>query len=198
MRLGIFGGTFDPPHVGHLILAAESFEQLHLDRLLWVLTAQPPHKLDQSITPLDLRFELVKCAIEDNPKFEISRIEIDRPGPHFAYETVQLLAGQYPGAELFYIIGGDSLRDLPTWRDPQKLISSITALGVMRRPRTRIDLSWLDEQIPGLSKKILFINTPQLDISSSQVRKRAADGKTYRYFLPEAVYQLVVSNHLYR
>lgn len=198
MRLGIFGGTFDPPHVGHLILAAESLEQLHLDRLLWVLTAQPPHKLDQPITPLKMRLEMVKAAIADEPAFEISRIEIDRPGPHFAVDTIQLLDLQFPGAELYYLIGGDSLSDLPTWRNPQGLIEAIDGLGVMRRPRSRIDLDRLEKVIPGLINKVRFVDTPHLDISSSQIRKRAAEGKTYQYYLTEKVFQLVESAHLYR
>lgn len=198
MRLGIFGGTFDPPHLGHLILAAESLEQLQLDRLLWVVTAQPPHKRGQPITPLEARLEMVQAAIENNPAFEISRIEIDRPGPHFAVESLRLLARQYPGSGLYYLIGGDSLRDLPTWRDPQGLIAEIECLGVMRRPRSRIDVERLEKLMPGLSAKVRFIQTPHLDISSSQVRQRAAEGKTYRYFLPEKVYEIVESLRLYQ
>lgn len=198
MRLGIFGGTFDPPHLGHLILAAESLEQLQLDRLLWVVTAQPPHKRGQPITPLEARLEMVQAAIENNPAFEISRIEIDRPGPHFAVESLRLLARQYSGSGLYYLIGGDSLRDLPTWRDPQGLIAEIECLGVMRRPRSRIDVERLEKLMPGLSAKVRFIQTPHLDISSSQVRQRAAEGKTYRYFLPEKVYEIVESLRLYQ
>lgn len=197
MRLGIFGGTFDPPHLGHLILAAEALEQLRLDRLLWVVTAQPPHKRGQPITPLETRLAMVQAAISDNSAFEISRVEIERSGPHYAVESVHLLAEQFPGALLYYLIGGDSLRDLPTWRDPHGLIAAIDGLGVLRRPRSRINLEKLEKLIPGLRAKLHFIQTPQLDISSNQVRQRAAEGKTYRYFLPEKVFQLVERFHLY-
>ncbi len=197
-RLGIFGGSFDPPHLGHLILASEAMDQLHLSKVLWVVTLDPPHKRGQPLTPLDLRLEMVRAAIEDNPAFEISRAEIDRPGPHFAYETVRLLAQQYPGTELVYLIGGDSLRDLPAWRDPQALLAGVAALGVLRRPRTRIDLAKLEEKIPGLSVKIEFIRAPQLEISSSQVRRRAAGGGPFRYYLPEKVYQIICEHQLYR
>ncbi len=198
LRLGIFGGSFDPPHVGHLILAAEALAQLRLDKVLWVLTPDPPHKRGQALTPLALRLEMVAAAIADNPAFELSRVEIDRPGPHFAYETVRLLAARYPGAGLFYLIGGDSLRDLPTWRDPQALLAEVAALGVMRRPRARIDLDRLEAQVPGLKQKVAFIVAPQLEISSSQVRRRAASGGAFRYYLPERVYQLVEEQRLYR
>lgn len=198
MRLGIFGGSFDPPHVGHLILAAEALDQLNLTKVLWVVTPDPPHKRGQKLTPLDLRLQMVRAAIEDNPAFEISRVEIDRPAPQFAFETVGLLAEQFPGAELVYLIGGDSLRDLPTWRNPQALLAGVAALGVLRRPRARINLAKLEAQIPGLSAKVKFIEAPQLEISSSQVRRRAAAGGHFRYYLPEKVYRIICENNLYR
>ena len=117
MRVGIFGGTFDPPHVGHLILAEECRTQLRLDRLLWVVTNQPPHKLDQTLSPVEKRVEMVQLSIAGNSHFELSRVDIDRPGPHYAVDTVRLLQEQLPEAELFYLMGGDSLHDLPTWHD---------------------------------------------------------------------------------
>ncbi len=197
-RLGIFGGSFDPPHIGHLILASEALDQLGLSKVLWVLTPDPPHKRGQALTPLALRLEMVRAAIEDNPAFELSRVEIDRPGPHFAYETVRLLARQHPDAELVYLIGGDSLRDLPAWRDPQALLAEVASLGVLRRPRARINLDRLETQIPGLSAKVEFIDAPQLEISSSQVRRRAAEGGPFRYYLPERVYRIICEHHLYR
>jgi len=128
MRVGVFGGTFDPPHVGHLILAGEAVDQLGLQRLLWVLTPNPPHKLNQAVTSLEIRLEILQAAIEENPVFEISRVEMDRPGPHFAVDTVGMLAKLLPKAELFYLIGGDSLHDLPTWCDPQGFIQTISGL----------------------------------------------------------------------
>jgi nicotinate-nucleotide adenylyltransferase len=197
MRIGIFGGTFDPPHVGHLILAAEALEQLDLQRILWVLTLDPPHKQGRQLSPLDLRLEMVEAAIADNSAFELSRIEIDRPGPHFAYETVQLLSDQFSKAELYYLIGGDSLRDLLTWRNPEELIKSVAGLGVMRRPGARINLNRLEREIPGLTQKIIFIDTPRLEISSRLIRQRAAQGRTFRYYLPEKVFRIVDRNQLY-
>jgi nicotinate-nucleotide adenylyltransferase len=166
--------------------------------MLWVLTAEPPHKQGQPITRLEDRLALLHAAIGDNPAFELSRVDLDRPGPHFAVDTLRLVAGQFPGAELFYLIGGDSLRDLPTWHCPGDLIRAVTALGVMRRPGDEIDLRALEEHIPGVSAKVQFIDAPLLEISSSQIRVRVAEGKPFRYYVPEAVYRLILSLQLYR
>jgi len=197
-RIGIFGGTFDPPHVGHLILAAEAQDQLRLDRLLWVLTPDPPHKQDQSISPLAIRMKLLMAAIGDNPSFELCRVDMDRPGPHYAVDTVKILKEQYPSAEFFYLIGGDSLHDLPTWFQPRRLIELIDGLGVMRRPGDQVDLRNLEQKIPGLSAKICFIEAPLLEISARQIRQRIAAGRAYRYYVPPAVFRLIEELKLYR
>jgi nicotinate-nucleotide adenylyltransferase len=197
LRIGIFGGTFDPPHVGHLILAAESRDQLHLDRVLWVVTPDPPHKTGRRITPLSTRLEMVEAAIGQDAGFEISRIEIDRPGPHYSADTVHLLASQYPGAELYYLMGGDSLRDLPAWKRPHELIVALAGIGVMRRPSDLVDLPALERVLPGMVSKLHFINAPLLEISSSSIRERAAAGRHYHYFLSPRVACIVMEKNLY-
>ncbi len=197
MRIGIFGGTFDPPHIGHLVLAADALEQLNLDRLLWVLTPVPPHKQGQVISPTEQRLRLVRAAIANEERFELSRVDLDRPGPHYAVDSVRLLHEQYPDAELIYLLGGDSLRDLPIWYRPQELIRQITILGVMRRPGVSIDLEELGEQLPGLAKKVCYFNSPMLDISSSEIRLRITQGRSFRYFLPAPVFELIRENHYY-
>ena len=197
MRVGVFGGTFDPPHLGHLILAAEAIDQLGLDRLLWVLTANPPHKQDLPVSPVEQRLELVQAAICDEPRFELSRVDLDRPGPHYAVDTVRLLQGQLPKAELFYLLGGDSLRDLPLWYKPALLVQRVAGLGVMRRPGAAVDLTRLDAHLPGILAKVKFIDTPLLEISSSEIRQRVADGRPYRYFLPARVYELIEQERNY-
>lgn len=198
MRIGVFGGTFDPPHVGHLILAAECSYQLNLARLLWVLTPDPPHKKDQSITSFNHRIAMIQAAIEDNPLFELSRVDVDRPGPHYAVDTLRLLAKIYPDAELVYLVGGDSLHDLPTWYQPAELVAQVSALGVMRRPGDAVDLKALDASLPGLGAKVRVVSAPLLDISSRQIRARVASGQPYRYYLPPAVYALIQETGLYR
>jgi nicotinate-nucleotide adenylyltransferase len=197
-RIGIFGGTFDPPHLGHLILACEAHYQLALTRLLWVLTPVPPHKRDQQIASTDHRLNMVQLALAGNPAFEISRVELDRPGPHYSLDTVRLLGEQFPGAELIYLMGGDSLSDLPQWHRPADLLRAVDALGVMRRPGDRIDLPKLEEVLPGLTGKVRFVEAPLLEIAARQLRQRIAEGRPCRYYLPPAVYDYIQQNELYR
>jgi nicotinate-nucleotide adenylyltransferase len=196
-RLGIFGGTFDPPHLGHLILAAEAFDQLKLERVLWVLTPNPPHKQHQLVSPVDVRLQMLQAALGTDPAFEISSVDINRYPPHYAVDTVHLLTEQYPGADLFYLLGGDSLHDLPYWYQPREFIDGCAGLGVMRRPGDQIDLALLESALAGISPKIHFIDSPLLEISSKQVRERIFEGHSYRYYLPDAVYQFIRDNSLY-
>jgi nicotinate-nucleotide adenylyltransferase len=197
-RIGIFGGTFDPPHVGHQILAAEARDQLELDQVLWVVTPDPPHKTGRAISPLAVRLELVQAAIGQDPGFVISRVEIDRPGPHYSVDTVQILARENPGAELFYLMGGDSLHDLPTWVRPREFINCLAGIGVMRRPQDFIDLPWLERVLPGSVARIHFVDAPLLEISSTSIRERIAHSRHFRYFLPPGVLEMIEEKGLYR
>jgi len=196
--IGIFGGTFDPPHLGHLILAAEAQAQLQLSRVLWMLTPQPPHKPERPITPLEHRLEMLRRVISDSPGFELSRVEIDRPGPHYTIDTLDQLQEKYPTGKLVLLIGGDSLRDLPGWNRPREIIAAVHAFGVMRRPGDSIELDALERVFPHIRDKLLFINAPQFDISSSTLRQRIADAGHYRYYLHPQVYDYIQQNHLYR
>jgi nicotinate-nucleotide adenylyltransferase len=196
--IGIFGGTFDPPHIGHLILAAEARAQLGLERLLWVLTPTPPHKQNQAITPVEHRSAMLELAISQDPQFELSAVELDRPGPHFALDTVNILAGQNPGAKLVYLMGGDSLRDLPTWHRPADFIAACQGIGVMRRPGEPFDLEGLEKTLPGLRSKVRFVEAPLIEIAAHEIRARIADGRPFRYFLPAQVYEYIIQHKLYR
>ncbi len=195
--VGLFGGTFDPPHIGHLILAAEAHSQLGLDRLLWILTPNPPHKKIQPITPVEHRLAMVRLALAGSPAFELSQVELERPGPHYALDTVRILAGRYPGSSLVYLMGGDSLRDLPTWHRPGEFLDSLQYLAVMRRPGDAIDLPSLEAQVPGVTARTRFVDAPLVDISAHAIRMRAAQHRPFRYFLPPAVYDYVVEHDLY-
>jgi nicotinate-nucleotide adenylyltransferase len=197
MRLGVFGGTFDPPHLAHLILAGEAAFQLSLDRVLWVLTPDPPHKEDQVVSPWEQRLALVQAAIQDNPAFSLSRVDLDRQPPHYAFETVRLLHDQYPGSTLVYLMGGDSLSDLPTWKRPQEFIAESDAIAVMRRPGDMLDLGHLERELPGLISKTVFMDAPLVAISASEIRRRAPRGEPIRYFLPPAVFQRIASEGWY-
>jgi len=199
MRVGIFGGTFDPPHLGHLILAAEARHQLRLDRLLFVLTPDPPHKQDRLVTPMTDRLAMLEAAIADDPAFELSRVEIERQSPHYALDTVRLLRKEYPDDSLIYLMGGDSLRDFPiNWYKPGELLDACDALGVMRRPHDEIDIDSLETELPGISAKVEFMNAPLLEIASRQIRRRVAEGRPYRYYLPLTVYKIIQKRKLYQ
>lgn len=197
-HLGLFGGTFDPPHLGHLILAAEAKDQLTLDRALWVLTPTPPHKLEQPITPVHHRLAMLTLMLSDSPEFEISRLEMDRPGPHYALDTAQLAAAQNPQAHITYLLGGDSLRDLPRWHRPADFLAACHTLGVMRRPGDALNLDALESALPGLRAKTRFIEAPLLEIAASDIRRRIAQGKTFRYYLHPKVHEYIQQQRLYR
>ena len=197
MRLGILGGTFDPPHFAHLIMAEYTREQLDLDRILWVVTADPPHKQGQTISPVEHRLRMVGMMLADNPAFELSRIDVDRPGPHYTVDMVSILAAQYPGSALFFLMGADSLRDLPNWHNPARLIR-LANLVVMERPGVVYDLAQLEALIPGLRDCVIIEDAPVIDISSSEIRVRAAAGRSIRYLLPANVETYIHAQGLYR
>jgi len=197
-RIGIFGGTFDPPHVGYLILAEECRTQLSLDLLLWVVTDNPPHKRYTDVSPIEDRVILVEKAIAGNPAFQVSRVDIDRPGPHYAIDTVNILKNQYPGSEMYYLMGGDSLHDLPTWNEPLEFIRVCDGIGVMRRHADKVDLESLEKVLPGVSDKVKIVEAPILEISSKQIRQRIAEGMGYRYYLQDAVYRAINEMGLYK
>jgi len=198
MRIGLFGGTFDPPHVGHLILAEECRTQLNLDLLLWAVTDNPPHKQYANVSPVEERVQLVEKAICGNPAFLLSRIDIDRPGPHYAIDTMNLLRKEYPDSQLFYLMGGDSLHDLPSWVRPQDFLRICDGIGVMRRHEDKVDLESLEKVLPGITKKVNIVDAPILEISSKQIRQRIAEGMGYRYYLRDAVYKAILDMGLYK
>jgi nicotinate-nucleotide adenylyltransferase len=198
LRLGIFGGTFDPPHVGHLILAMEAYDQLNLDKVLWVLTPNPPHKIGKLITPTNLRLHMVSESIRGDPAFELSRVDVDRPGLHYMRETVNLLHKQYPEAELVFLMGGDSLHDLPSWHEPKEFVQACDRLGVMHRVGEKINLELLEKSLPGITQKVEFIEAPILEISSNKIRQLVSLGKPYRYYLLPHVYEIIKKSGLYR
>lgn len=197
-KIGYFGGTFDPPHIGHLILAGEAAHQFNLTRLVWVLTPNPPHKQQQAITPLKHRLAMLQSMLADNPIFEISNLEINRPAPHYAIDTVRLLAEQEPLADIILLLGGDSLEDLPTWRLSADLVAAVSKIGVMRRPSDFNDLSALEDKLPGVAEKIIFIDALLQPVSSRELRRRIAADEMVRYYVPPAVYEYIELHQLYR
>jgi nicotinate-nucleotide adenylyltransferase len=197
-RIGVFGGTFDPPHLGHLILAEEALAQLSLTRLLWVPAAVPPHKPGVTISPVEDRLTMLRLALQDEPRFEISRIDIDRPGPHYTLDMLSLLRQTSPSSELILLIGGDSLHDLPDWHRPAEVVAACDEIGVMRRPGDEINLSTLEDALPGLASKVRFVDAPLLEISSHEIRERVMREQPFRYYVPLAVHDFIIKRGLFR
>ena len=197
-RIGVLGGTFDPPHIAHLILADEARFQLDLSSVLWVLTPNSPLKYDRVISPWEERFELLSAAVKDDPGFQISIVDIDRPPPHYTFETLQIIIQEFPDKEIVFLMGGDSLSDLLKWKNPQQIFAVCSEIGVMRRPGVEINLDMLEREIPKIREKIVWVEAPLLDISGSAIRKRLRTGKPVRYFLPPAVHQIIEAKQYYQ
>ncbi len=196
--IGVFGGTFDPPHYGHLILAEEARAALGLEAVYWVLTPKPPHKPGWPISPLEVRLMMVQAAIADNPAFQLSRADIDRPPPHYALGTMEWLRSHEPGHRFAYLIGSDSLHDLPTWHRPGDFLAHCDLLGVMRRPGVALDMQALETSLPGLGAKVRFFETPLIEISGHDIRQRVRQNRPFRYFVPPGVRQIIEAQGLYR
>lgn len=196
--IGVFGGTFDPPHLGHHALAQAGMEDFKLDKVLWVLTQDPPHKPDAPITPIDARQQMLRAAIKDYPDFEFSRIDIDRPGPHYATGTMRALRQSDPQARYAFLMGEDSLRDLPTWHNPAEFVDLCDQLGVMRRSSIQADLDALEGLLPGISAKLRFSSVLPVEISASDIRRRVSEGYPYEHLVPHAVAHIIHKLGLYK
>jgi len=197
MRLGVFGGTFDPIHHGHLVAAEEVRGRLNLDKVLFVPAGLPPHKLDLDISPTRHRIAMLKLAIDSNPGFALSRVDVDRHGPCYTVDTLALLHAEYgPDAELFFIMGMDSLADLLIWRSPERIIR-LARIVVVGRPGFQADVDELDKVLPGAAQRITIVDTPLIEVSSSDIRMRVREGLPIRYQVPEAVEAYIREHGLY-
>lgn len=197
VRLGVLGGTFDPPHYGHLLLAEQAREQLGLERVLWVPAGDPWRKAGAVVSAGEHRIAMVSKAIESNEAFEVDAREIERPGPSYTGDTLAALKEELPEAELVFLLGTDALIDLPRWRDAPRVIQ-LALLGAAARAGERLDAVSLDALLLGLSRRVVWFHMPRLDISASDLRERAAEGRSLRYFVPPAVEDYIVRHKLYR
>ena len=201
MRLGLFGGTFDPIHLGHMILAEHCREACRLDRVLFIPAGQPPHKTERQITPGRQRLEMVELAIAGHPAFAASSIELDHEGPSYSVHTVAALAGEHTGAELFFLIGSDSLADLPLWYQPARLAELATIVVATRPGSERPDFAPLRAVLGTAAIERIeqhIVEIPLIQISSSAIRARAAAGLSIRFLVPRAVECYVETHGLYR
>jgi len=201
-RVGVLGGTFDPIHYAHLAIADEVREALKLDRVLFVPAGMPPHKPGAVVAPAEDRAAMVELAIAGNPAFSLCRIELDRQGPSYAVETLDLLtaeaARQGVERELFFILSDEALAGLPAWRDPQRILTLCHLAVVPRLGESVSDGAWLEASFPGRSDRFVFVETVPLANSSSDVRHRTAKGDSIRYLAPPAVEAYIHDHRLYR
>ncbi|HEU0078829.1 MAG TPA: nicotinate-nucleotide adenylyltransferase [Longimicrobiaceae bacterium] len=189
MRLGVYGGTFDPPHLGHLAAASDACDALRLDRLLWIPAAVHPLKGGRVRTSPELRLEMVRAAIAGDPRFEADDLELRRTGPSYTVDTLRALRERHPEAEIFFLTGADNLAELPRWREPDE-IARIATLAVLTREGEALPE---DSPYPGV-----HVPVTRVDVSSTGVRRRVAEGRTIRYLVPEAVRAVVEREGLYR
>jgi nicotinate-nucleotide adenylyltransferase len=193
MKLCLFGGTFDPPHVGHLIIGEFAYENLNVEKVLFIPAYIPPHKTSQDFSSPDIRFKMLELSIQGNPHFQISRIELDRTGISYSIDTIREIRNEFnlEQNDLFFLIGSDSLIEFHTWKNPEEIVS-LTQVVVASRPffdKKMVKNSFLD--------KINFLNAPYIDISSSMVRERVRKKKSIRYIVTKEVNEFIIKNKLY-
>lgn len=195
-RIGILGGAFDPPHIGHLILGETARTQLSLDRVLYLPTGDPPHKDNRTMSNVRHRLNMTRLAVEDHPHFETSTLDIKRPAPHYTATLLPYLVTAFPDAHFCLIIGGDSLRDLPQWHNPARIAEQwdIAAL-----PRTEFTFDWdtIEAHAPGIRERTTMLDGPSVSLSSTQIRRWVAEGRSLRYIVPASVALYIQTHDLY-
>jgi nicotinate-nucleotide adenylyltransferase len=192
MRIGVFGGTFNPPHLGHLIVAESARESLNLDEVLFIPCASPPHKSSRSLADADCRLEMVRLATSGHSGFEVSDIEVQRGGKSYTVDTLRTLTALYPRAQLYLLIGIDNLLELHTWKEPEEIFS-LSEVVAINRPGfdpTTVRKDYL--------RRVTFLRYPSIDISSSEIRRKAKMGKSIRYLVPSAVETYILRHGAYR
>ena len=198
MNIGVLGGTFDPVHNGHLIVAGEVKARLGLAAVIFVPAGQPWLKADWPVTPAEHRLRMLRLALADQPDFKISTLEIERAGPSYTVDTMAELREQASSDdELFFILGRDNLAQIPQWQDPSRLMAMCYLVAVNRPGAPRPKLKSLEKSLPGISKRVMFLDSPEIDISASMVRERVARGLSVRHLVPEPVNRYIKENGLY-
>jgi len=198
MNIGVLGGTFDPVHNGHLIVAEEVKTRLNLVEIIFVPAGQPWLKAAKPISPAEHRLQMLRLAIADKPYFKLSTIEIERTGPSYTIDTIDELRDKFGSEdELFFILGWDSLAELPQWREPSRLIKMCYLVAVPRPGYPRPKLKTLEVIIRGLSQRVMLMKKPEIDISASVIRERVARGLSIRHLVPEPVNRYIKEHRLY-
>ena len=188
MRTGVFGGTFDPPHLGHLVVAESIRDALDLDRILWIPAATAPHKEDETSAPANHRYRMVDLAVSGNPLFCLSDMEIARGGLSYTVETLAQLGGREEDEELYLMMGADSYSEIASWREPRR-IAELARLVVYRRHGASAH--------PVSGFDAIVVDSPRIDISGTEIRRRVRDGMSIRYLVPEQVREYILRHGLY-
>ena len=198
MNIGILGGTFDPVHNGHLIVADVARVQLNLNEVLFIPAGQPWLKLERIITAAEHRLHMLRLALDDTPYFSISEIEIERSGPTYTIDTITALKEQLSAEdELFFILGQDNLMQLPQWHEASNLIELCYLVAAPRPGVKKPDLKALEAAIPGVTQRVMLMKQPQVDINATDIRERVARGLSVRHLVPEPVNRYIKENRLY-
>jgi nicotinate-nucleotide adenylyltransferase len=198
VKIGIIGGTFDPFHNGHLAIAGEAMTKLDLVEMLFVPAGQPWLKVGQPVTAVEHRVEMVRRAIAGRPHYRLTTVEVDRTGPSYTVDTITELRSQYgDGADLFFVLGWDSLSEIPRWHQPSQLIELCQLVAVPRPGQVEPDLSSLEADVPGISRRVILLDGPRVDISATAIRGMVARGRSIAELVPEAVEQYIRQHGLY-
>ena len=196
-RVGVLGGTFDPVHLGHLILAEEARDQLGLSVVYFVPAGDPPHKRGRRLAPVEDRLRMIELAIASNDRFRASRADADRPGPHYTLDMVHILQAQLPpGGELYFLMGYDSLAELPTWHRARELVAACHLVALTRH-EVPLDWAYLESQLPGVRERVTLLDMPELEIASHQIQERIRTDRTIRYLVPDGVCRYIEEHGLY-
>jgi nicotinate-nucleotide adenylyltransferase len=196
LRVGILGGAFNPPHIGHLVCAQEAVVQLELERVVFMPVGEAPHRELEDDPGPEARLEMVELAIADDPRFAVSRLEIDRSGPSYTADTLRQLRDRGPDDELFLILGGDQAAALPRWREPEAVLSLATVAVVERTNWSRNAIGIKVGRLPG-AERIRYLDMPMMQVSSSGIRRRVAAGHPIRYLAPDKVVSYIEEHGLY-
>jgi nicotinate-nucleotide adenylyltransferase len=197
-KVGLLGGTFDPIHIGHLILAEEACDQLGLSDVFVVPAGNPPHKQDRHLAPVEDRLRMIDLAIAGNPAFHASRIDAERPGPHYTIDTVRIFQQQLASdCELYFLMGYDSLAELPGWNRPEELVAACHLVALTRYD---VPLNWerLEADLPGIRDRVKLLDMPEIEIASHQIQERVRQGRSIRYLVPDPVREYIEAHGLYR
>ena len=195
---GVFGGTFDPIHVAHLAVAEAARDAFGLRRVLFIPAAQPPHKPGRDISPVEDRLAMVEAAVEGNPAFEISRLEIERSGPSYTVDTLTALCEAAPGDRLALILSAESYSEFGSWHEPRRILDLAALVVAPRVGYADADPDLIARQFPEARATVAFMDGPRIRLSASEIRQRAADGRSVRYLVPDAVAAYIGDHDLYQ